>query len=93
MNKRQAEIRLPLSFFLTIYAVSGKVNYTPVWWNGRHRGLKIPWERSRAGSSPATGTKQMLIFHCEVLCEVSEKASIYAGFKEASFTSHFFPVE
>ena len=30
----------------------------PVWWNGRHRGLKIPWEQSRAGSSPATGTKR-----------------------------------
>ena len=22
------------------------------WWNGRHWGLKIPWEQSRAGSTP-----------------------------------------
>ena len=35
-----------------------KYTRTPVWWNGRHRGLKIPWEQSRAGSSPATGTKK-----------------------------------
>ena len=34
------------------------VKSTPVWWNGRHRGLKIPWERSRTGSSPVTGTKK-----------------------------------
>ena len=27
-----------------------------MWWNGRHRGLKIPWERSRACSSQVTGT-------------------------------------
>ena len=24
---------------------------------GRHEGLKIPWKRFRAGSSPAPGTK------------------------------------
>ena len=29
----------------------------PVWWNGRHKGLKIPRRNNRAGSSPATGTK------------------------------------
>jgi hypothetical protein len=28
----------------------------PWWWNGRHAGLKILWEQSRAGSSPARGT-------------------------------------
>ena len=28
----------------------------PVWWNGRHGGLKILWCLHRAGSSPATGT-------------------------------------
>ena len=30
---------------------------TPVWWNGRHKGLKIPRHNNRAGSTPATGTK------------------------------------
>ena len=28
-----------------------------MWWNGRHKGLKIPRRNNRAGSSPATGTK------------------------------------
>ena len=32
--------------------------HSPVWWNGRHRGLKIPWPLGRAGSSPVTGTKK-----------------------------------
>ncbi len=27
----------------------------PGWWNGRHTGLKILWDVSRAGSSPAPG--------------------------------------
>ena len=26
---------------------------------GRHEGLKIPWWRDRAGSSPATSTKKI----------------------------------
>ena len=44
-------------YFLTNAPPRGTVyTHMPVWWNGRHRGLKIPWERSRAGSSPATGT-------------------------------------
>lgn len=29
----------------------------PVWWNGRHKGLKIPRWQQRTGSSPVTGTK------------------------------------
>ena len=38
------------------------VNYikkfnAPVWWNGRHKGLKIPRWQQRTGSSPVTGTK------------------------------------
>lgn len=28
----------------------------PVWWNGRHQGLKIPCRKRRTGSSPVTGT-------------------------------------
>ena len=28
-----------------------------MWWNGRHRGLKIPWLQNRAGSSPAIRTQ------------------------------------
>jgi hypothetical protein len=28
----------------------------PVWWNGRHTGLKIRCCNRRAGSNPATGT-------------------------------------
>ncbi len=28
----------------------------PVWWNGRHKGLKIPRWQQRTGSSPVTGT-------------------------------------
>ena len=30
----------------------------PVWWNGRHGGLKILWGLLRTGSSPVTGTKK-----------------------------------
>ena len=29
----------------------------PVWWNGRHKGLKIPRWQQRARSSRVTGTK------------------------------------
>ena len=28
----------------------------PLWWNGRHRGLKIRWVRARTGSNPVSGT-------------------------------------
>ena len=28
----------------------------PMWWNGRHKGLKIPRRRLRTGSSPVIGT-------------------------------------
>ena len=28
----------------------------PVWWNGRHRRLKISRQQCRTGSSPVTGT-------------------------------------
>ena len=28
----------------------------PVWWNGRHTGLKIPCPYGRTGSNPVTGT-------------------------------------
>ena len=31
----------------------------PGWWNGRHKGLKIPWPQGRAGSSPAPGTNNL----------------------------------
>ena len=46
-----------MAFFLQM----NKVIYVtlrilPWWWNGRHAGLKILWEQSRAGSSPARGT-------------------------------------
>ena len=37
-------------------AAPGLAPRTPGWWNGRHWGLKIPWPRGRAGSSPAPGT-------------------------------------
>lgn len=38
------------------------VNYikmfnAPMWWNGRHKGLKIPRWQQRTGSSPVIGTK------------------------------------
>ncbi len=36
----------------------------PVWWNGRHMGLKIPRLRGRAGSSPATGTSPRVSARC-----------------------------
>lgn len=32
----------------------------PRWWNGRHRGLKIPGPKGRAGSIPARGTIKTL---------------------------------
>ena len=42
---------LPLAF-LTCNVI---LQCTPGWWNGRHKGLKIP-RFIRAGSSPAPGT-------------------------------------
>ena len=30
----------------------------PLWWNGRHRGLKIRWGQLRTGSSPVSGTRK-----------------------------------
>ena len=35
----------------------GNILHMPEWWNGRHRGLKIPWRQLRDGSSPFSGTK------------------------------------
>ena len=32
----------------------------PLWWNGRHEGLKIPWIIIRKGSSPFRGTMRKL---------------------------------
>ena len=32
--------------------------YMPLWWNGRHRGLKIRWGQLRTGSSPVSGTRK-----------------------------------
>ena len=39
-----------------------KYPYPPVWWNGRHKGLKIPRHNNRAGSTPATGTTKKRAF-------------------------------
>ena len=39
--------------------------YMPVWWNGRHKGLKIPRWQQRTGSSPVTGTTSKQ--HCKVI--------------------------
>ena len=36
------------------------IKHMPLWWNGRHRGLKIRWGRLRTGSSPVSGTRQRL---------------------------------
>ena len=36
----------------------------PLWWNGRHEGLKIPWIIIRKGSSPFRGTMRKLIIAC-----------------------------
>ena len=36
-----------------------KYKHPPVWWNGRHQGLKIPCRQLRTGSSPVTGTKKV----------------------------------
>lgn len=30
----------------------------PVWWNGRHKGLKIPRPKNRTGSIPVGGTRK-----------------------------------
>ncbi len=39
-----------------------KISYMPRWRNGRRAGLKIQWEHSRAGSSPALGTNVIIYF-------------------------------
>ena len=49
---------LPLAF-LTCNVI---LQCTPGWWNGRHKGLKIP-RFIRAGSSPAPGTTFTLEFY------------------------------
>ena len=42
---------------LTAAGSGGKlIKHLPVWWNGRHQGLKIPWSKGRARSSRVTGT-------------------------------------
>ena len=48
---------------MTVCVFNDKINCTcqthlPVWWNGRHQGLKIPCRQLRTGSSPVTGTKK-----------------------------------
>ena len=54
---RLAEARVQLLAALDFSIVRRR----PAWWNGRHRGLKIPRQRCRAGSSPAAGTKNKSI--------------------------------
>ena len=41
---------------LTGKGKNGNILPMPEWWNGRHRGLKIPWRQLRDGSSPFSGT-------------------------------------
>ncbi len=36
------------------------------WWNGRHKGLKIPRQKCYAGSSPAAATKEVTMAIAEV---------------------------
>ena len=43
---------------LTSHRIDDKIKkFRPVWWNGRHKGLKIPRWQHCTGSSPVTGTK------------------------------------
>ena len=54
-----AVCRNPPRISLTLTQKSAKMSiHLPVWWNGRHQGLKIPCRQLRTGSSPVTGTKK-----------------------------------
>ena len=64
----------------------------PVWWNGRHKGLKIPRWQQRTGSSPVTGTKIssthgvlliLLFLYCIVLFPQPQNFAIAASISAA----------
>ena len=50
--------QLPLTISIAAARAACHAQHTPGWWNGRHKGLKIPRPQGCAGSSPAPGTKQ-----------------------------------
>src|SRR5204862_2958491 len=55
----------------------------PGWRNGRRSGLKIRWEKSRAGSNPAPGTIR-LVDHCHPRCRCTPALD-----QSSSATLHF----
>ena len=49
-------------------APAGELNFaTRTWRNGRRKGLKIPWEISREGSSPSVRTIFFLVVYESVM--------------------------
>ena len=51
---------------------------TPPWWNGRHKGLKIPRSQKRTSSSLVGGTKHRTAFLLKaVLCFFIHKTEIF----------------
>jgi hypothetical protein len=62
--------------------VPERCNVLPLWWNGRHVGLKIQWtSKVRAGSSPASGTVKTFDVYSNTerrrffLCHTSSKTN------------------
>jgi hypothetical protein len=55
--------------------------HTWTWRNGRRKGLKIPWEQSRAGSSPTVRTTPHFVV-ANVLAAQSWKIRITFGEKK-----------
>ena len=56
----------------------------PEWWNGRHRGLKIPSSHERTGSSPVSGTIHFLALQAFIseLPFISQPRTLYRHVKD-----------
>ena len=63
-------IESPVSHRMRAFSKSRRV-----WWNGRHKGLKIPRRQLRVGSSPTTRTKN----------QNSAQRSFFYGLREYNF--------
>ena len=53
----------------------------PGWWNGRHKGLKIPRKFFRIGSSPISGTIKQKIAECTAMMSLACQKSVFCVFE------------
>ena len=51
----------------------------PLWWNGRHKGLKIPRQKYHTGSSPVSGTTNLTFKKFFVIIFIQNAGLVFNG--------------